>query len=76
MVTQQRNDDDNPHQVDAKDVATEGEGGFGEKVEESQRRRVKEEEEGGLADEKLEESNLGEDSRLPAVSKDGLWTGG
>ena len=58
--------------MDAKDVATEGEGGFGEKVEESQRRRVKEEEEGGLADEKLEESNLGEDSRLPAVSKDGL----
>ena len=62
--------------MDAKDVATEGEGGFGEKVEESQRRRVKEEEEGGLADEKLEESNLREESRLPAVSKDGLWTGG
>ena len=65
--------------MDAKDGATEEEGGFGEKVEESQRRRVKakeEEEEGGLADEKLEESNLGEDSRLPAVSKDGLWTGG
>ena len=62
--------------MDAKDGATEEEGGFGEKVEESQRRRVKEEEEGVFADEKLEESNLGEDSRLPAVSKDGLWTGG
>ena len=64
--------------MDAKDGATEEEGGFGEKLEESQRRRVKakEEEEGGFADEKLEESNLGEDSRLPAVSKDGLWTGG